>query len=61
MIICNKVKSLSYNFGFNFLLNTKNRNIMSFERVELPGQVLTSVESMAVRAHEKRNINEVTA
>jgi hypothetical protein len=34
---------------------------MSFERVELPGQVLTSVEGMAVRAQEKRNINEVAA
>nr|WP_315487075.1 hypothetical protein [uncultured Undibacterium sp.] len=30
---------------------------MSFERVELPGQVLTSVESMAVRAKKKGNIN----
>jgi hypothetical protein len=30
---------------------------MSFERVELPGQIMTSVESMAVRAKKKGNIN----
>ncbi len=34
---------------------------MSFERVELSGQVMTSVESMAVRAQKKRNMNEVAA
>lgn len=63
MIICNKVKSLSYNFDSNFLLNTKNINIMSFELPKLPyafDALEPNIDARTMEIHYTKHHNAYT-